>query len=280
MTDRADVSTLAEDWRSRLVTLHRMIDRLGAPCISVGQGARCLDGSGAECLAGLIDEIDETVLPRRLVVRNARREGLELELRIRRLFHALFVGPETSDPARPRTESLLLNQADAGQLAAFGKVLGAFCDGAPLTLTTLPAASEPALDESGVTAATLRHILQDPAGGDARSIPAGDALRDYLADWAPRCRALVHGAGPDLVEQGEVGLALGLARALEFFGERLDALAGGEPLALCLASGDPALERIAFFAAGATRAALLVAPEVQDALFASWSDWLAGQSGA
>lgn len=261
----------------RRVSLSRMIERLGA-CSGDGfqTGQRPLQAS----LSGILDEIDETVMARRLVFHNDRGEEMTLEIRSRRLFWAEF-GPVAGAIGHPAS-GLVQSHAASEEISALIDTLQRFAVAGELSVESRQPMYQAAPDEAGLPVSALYRV----SGHGGSSIGAdGTTDRDpSLEDFAETCHPLslalmLCGPDGDWRDCGETALVAELGEALKNFPcfqtDALDEM----PLGATLSRPGTAGASLALFADGQSQLAVYVAPEQDAALQAAWADWLARQSG-
>ncbi len=110
-----------------------------------------------DCLTKILDEIEEIVLPRDLMLRNAAGQTLSLTVKNRRLIRL----------NSPVTQSLAgfinvfdqeLSASDSGQMVDLANVFATFCVyGSVISVETAKAASGDHLDEIGVAVEQIHH---------------------------------------------------------------------------------------------------------------------------
>jgi hypothetical protein len=135
--------------------LRRMLAKLRTPAKAASARARPLEGQPPLGLvSAIIEEIDETVMARTLVLRNAEGQQMRLGVCNRRLLHA-----DAPDGGATRN----LTYAGGGDLASLRAVLERF--GAPggVTVEAAPASGAATLEQTGVAVATLRDAWESAA---------------------------------------------------------------------------------------------------------------------
>jgi hypothetical protein len=260
--------------------LSRLLRRLAVPRSPAGGQGGAL-GEGDAALAALLDEIDETVMARRLLLANAAGDELALEVCNRRLLRA---GPPEEGPAVPGAGGAMLTYAGIEDLAALRASLARFCAAGGVHLRERRPGGIASLEQTGVAVGTLRQAWGLPAhdaGGDAapslaphadRAQPADPCdFRAALAARAIAAAATLKGAGegdaPEL--SGEPAQAARLAACLG----AADALLPEteSPSALILGSGAAGVAALVLLRDDAGVAACRVPAEARCELAALWS---------
>ena len=167
--------------------IRRMLAKLRAPATVPPARTRPLAGRPPLGLvSAIIEEIDETVMARTLVLRNAAGDEIQLGVCNRRLLHA----------GAPGERALRnLTYAGGGDLAALRAALERFCAPGGVTVAAAPASGSATLEQTGVAVATLRDAWDDAAPPLAPD-PTPDGTGPPAADAAPRpIRATDDGTG-------------------------------------------------------------------------------------
>lgn len=153
--------------------IRRMLAKLRAPAMAETARRRPLAGQPPLGLvSAIVEEIDETVMARTLVLRNANGEEVQLGVCNRRLLHAEVPGEQAARN---------LTYAGGGDLAALRAALERFCAPGDVTLEAAPASGSATLEQTGVAVATLRDAWESvaltqsavPAEREARASGAG-----------------------------------------------------------------------------------------------------------
>ncbi|MEO1679437.1 MAG: hypothetical protein AAFU80_14900 [Pseudomonadota bacterium] len=268
--------------------LHSMLTRLAEPEAerSAGPAGRAVAAvPPLGLVSGVLQEIDETVMARRLVLTNRAGGVLALEVGNRRLLevdgrrmagrgeggangHTSGQAGRGSGPSGegPGLASLNLTFAGGQDLADLRQALVRFCAEGGVRVERHPSASTRTLEQTGVAVSTL--ALAWAKGTEAEE--GGEGLLPALFDAASgdvRAAVLMSGeavldtAGlPSLVEALSALLATDTPQRL-----RNEAATGPEAIAL---SGDRRLLFMAFD--GADAVALAAAPDREPALRALW----------
>lgn len=266
--------------------LPRLLRKLAVPRSPAGGRGGAL-GEGDAALAALLDEIDETVMARRLLLANAAGDELALEACNRRLLHA---GRPEEGHAVPKAGGATLTYAGLEDLAALRASLARFCAAGGVHLRERLPGGSASLEQTGVAVGTLRQAwglpAHDAAGNAAPSpTPAADrappadppsavdpgAFRAALAARAIAAAATPIGAGegdaPEL--SGEPAQAARLAACLG----HVDALLPEteSPSALILGSGAAGVAALVLLRDDAGVAVYQVPAEARGELAALWS---------
>ncbi|SDJ70557.1 hypothetical protein SAMN04488026_102265 [Aliiruegeria lutimaris] len=261
----------------RRASLSRMIERLGAARGDIIRDGRRPLPPG---LSGILDEIDETVMARRLVFHNDRGEEMTLEIRSRRLFWAGL--GQLAGGTRQAGSGLVLSQAASEEISALVDTLRRFGMAGTLSVESGPPMYQPALDEAGLPATVLYRLSGQgsaPLEADCATDPE-PSLEDFAATCHPLSLALVL-RGPDgnWCDSGDTALVAELVEALENFMSFQPGDFNEMPLGATLSRPGTPDASLALFADGQGHLAAYVAPEQEAALQAAWADWLARQSG-
>ncbi len=260
------------DTAARVEDLRRMIGMLGLPVAAGSGGARRVGGPGATAVAGILDEIDQTVMARRLLFQNDRDETLTMDVRNRRLLRA-DLGQLGQLDGTGQCETALLTYAGADDLAALKAALERFCAEGELRVSTTPPSRNTGLEETGVSVGLLRQALShadDPTR--AVTAAAGGQVQRFCSDCAPMVTAWVlDGDGGPVSVHGDREFAARLADVVSAYVE-----AGGadpdEPAnALLLTSAEVTVGTLGFFAEHGTVAAVAIPPGQVDAVLSLWT---------
>ncbi|RDC68067.1 hypothetical protein DLJ49_20245 [Rhodovulum sp. 12E13] len=164
--------------------LPRLLRKLAAPRAPAGGRGGAL-GEGDAALAALLDEIDETVMARRLLLANAAGDELALEVCNRRLLRA---GPPEQGHAVPGAGGATLTYAGLEDLAALRAAFARFCGAGGVHLRERRPGGSASLEQTGVAVGTLRQAWGLPAhdaGSDAAPSPAPPAKDGMGAEGGP-----------------------------------------------------------------------------------------------
>jgi hypothetical protein len=260
--------------------LPRLLLKLAAPRSPAGGRADAL-GDGDVALLALLDEIDETVMARRLLLANAAGDELALEVCNRRLLRA---GPPEAGPAVPGAGGATLTYAGLEDLAALRASLARFCAAGGVHLRERRPGGSASLEQTGVAVGTLRQAWGLPAqdaGGDAAQSPAPPADRAPPVDpgdfrTAVAARAVAAAETPVGAGQGDApelsGEPAHAARLAACLGHADTLLPGTEsPSALILAPGAAGVAALVLLRDDAGMAAYRVPAEVHGELTALWA---------
>lgn len=230
--------------------LPRLLRKLALPRSPAGGRGGAL-GEGDAALAALLDEIDETVMARRLLLANAAGDELALEACNRRLLHA---GPPEEGHAVPKAGGATLTYAGLEDLAALRASLARFCAAGGVHLRERLPGGSASLEQTGVAVATLRQAWGLPAhdaAGDAAPSPTPSADRAVPSDRAAPADRAVPADPPSANDPGAFRAALAAraiaaAATLKGAGEGDAPEQSGEPaqaarLAACLGPADALL---------------------------------------
>ncbi|PRY26423.1 hypothetical protein CLV78_101518 [Aliiruegeria haliotis] len=259
------------DGSARLASLTHMIGRLSRPPDpGSSPGLRSLPGGAG----ALLDEVDATVMARRLLIRNQSGNELALEVRGRRLLWADIAGlPEGRADALGAGRGTL-TYAGAGDLEAFAAALAAFCTDGGMTVRATPPVRESSLEETGVSVATLRHALAGiQTQFDDTPTLEGPLLQVFLERCAPLVRAWVaRPAGGSVTGDGAEDILPGLGDILISAEDVLPiAQPGPHAIILQTAGGDA----LGVFADNDDRLAMVLDADDQEAVLSRWSGCLA-----
>ena len=267
--------------------LRRMLAKLRTPAGAAPARARPLaPRPPLGLVSAIVEEIDETVMARTLVLRNAEGQRMELGACNRRLLHA---GAPGGEAARN------LTYAGGGDLAALRAALERFGAAGGVTVEAAPASGTATLEQTGIAVATLRDAwesaaaspspaaaerpvpgvraydgaAQDGPDGASAPEPSGTATWDrlvaFLAACEPHAEAIcaVSAAGAEF-HRGE---ADALAAVLD--GAGADLLRDLDGALLLEAAPDACALLLA--ATGAERAILRLRPGRGARVLADWS---------
>ena len=242
-SSKADVRRSPGLWRTADVTdfqrLNEMIAKLRSKQRSPGEG-RTLAGASAEArLAALVTEIDETILPRRLIFQWDEGSGIQLAVANRRLQGVLspcvedlvpFAGQPFSDPEAP----LIGNVKDA---------LLSILDKAPQArIKSVHLGKDDLGSDAGIAADALSRLwsLADGSG----EVGVGDALPNFLKSLSANSTAWLSVEGEEVADQG--GDASEIARLgdtaaylLDAYLNRKEAVFGSDELPKAYAVSGP-----------------------------------------
>lgn len=264
----------------RLSELLEMIDRLGAPLAEPVADHRVLPPADGAPWSPVLDEVDATVMARRLVFRSGSGERMLLDIRNRRLLRAEFKTDDRAGASDLQPCIIGLSYAGADRLAAFRRALRIFCNRSALSVESLPATDSPEPDETGISASFLRKVL---ARTETAALPAADARQPAdLAGFASergcdaRSWALMDAGSGALLATSEPPDPR-LEDALPHLGELAIALGSDEKRALVLTPSDAGLGRLCLLTDDDMRMACLLAPEALEDFLLQWSFWQATQ---
>lgn len=120
-------------------------------------------------LSGVLEEIDETVMARCLVLQNGTGATLELEVCNRRLLAVL--GAETGRHGHGHGGTgTNLTYAGRADLSALRESLLSFCAAEPVTVRSMAPAGSATLEQTGVGVSTLRQAWHANPGQPSRSL--------------------------------------------------------------------------------------------------------------
>lgn len=260
---------------SRRAELQRMLARLEAPPGQLQGDRRVVGLSKSESLTGILDEINEAVMSRRLCLENAKSERLELDLRNRRLCRVAIP---------PDFETFLEMYGGGGRevppeldaaIAEVARRLELFCDPGEVQVVTSARCGPADLRLTGISAANLRHAIS--TFGSVPEQPGEVADHHALTRFAMDCPEIFAAAfvsDPDHpVLLGDQAAASRLLDALAGFGAVFAQEADGEA-AVILFGAEDAEKIVAFFTDGADPIACLALREHQGALLGHWNNWL------
>jgi hypothetical protein len=175
--DRSVPAAVSPEVAQASGAIRRMLAKLRAPAAVPPARTRPLAGRPPlGLLSAIIEEIDETVMARTLVLRNAAGEEVRLGVCNRRLLHAGAPGERALHN---------LTYAGGGDLAALRAALEHFCAPGGVTVAAAPASGSATLEQTGVAVATLRDAWDDAAPPLAPD-PTQDGTAPPAADAAPR----------------------------------------------------------------------------------------------
>ena len=225
MRDRRTLSRAGPAFRADEVP--RLLRKLADPAERQEAGGRRL-ASGDAALPALLEEIDETVMARRLVVSNAAGEEIALHVCNRRL---LAVGP-VEGAALPASATHTLTYAGIGDLAALQARLAAFVAPGEVRVRTDRPNGAATLEQTGVAVTTLRQAWGLGSGGALRAACSFDfsAFCDAVTEFA-RAGAIQPDGQPPI----PVGALDAAGRLADILAESASLLRGSSPEALLLA---------------------------------------------
>lgn len=186
-----------------------------------------LIGDGGDLGRALIDEIDETILPRRLIFTTDAGAVLTVEAASRRLVR-IVDAPELAPAEAERTTQ----DGNAGLSASASVIAGFLGDAKTLHVRALPLDSRPSAATVGHAAEALAGRLTQGDGAAAGAAPEGPPLERFLAACGDRPYRVW---GEDPRDSGE-------SPALDALSEerraRLAALQGPAPSAIAVTATD------------------------------------------
>lgn len=244
----------------------RLLRKLAAPAGAGGGAASRALGQGDAALAALLEEIDETVMARRLLLSNAEGAEMALDVCNRRLLRAGAV--EGGGPEALAAETL--TYAGIEDLAALRARLTRFCAAGDARLRTSRARDGATLEQTGVAVATLRQAWALPAAPGATPGCGGQgvpALCEALADLALASALVRHDERPSL--HGAPALADRLATLLP---ETHARLSGPGPQALVLVGEARDAPALLLLRDDTACAVLAVAPDAVAQTIARWRE--------
>ncbi len=195
--------------------LKSTLAKLAASPGEVTDGARRIAAEDVrDRIAGILDEIDETVLARDILVRNASGAFLSITARNRRL---ICLNPPACDDFAAQSDLFDLDAAtfDDGQRGRLLGLLGTLCGTSSALSVTKAGAARGCATDIGLTAAQLKEVFFRRS-----TLPAApDPLAGLLEGWRGECLGWLRRSGPETVafggDAGEAPLLEAIAETAE-----------------------------------------------------------------